>query len=218
MNFSFRFLKAWWMPFFLGILLLLLISTMFTKAEGFLFVQLPHNHVSVIIFKWITFWGDGVFTLLICAFLALKISYRKAITLLTGYLIASVIVQLTKHVILPDMPRPVGWFEIQHLSLFIPEGLTPHRWGSFPSGHSASVAGLSLFLASIARRRSVHVILACMAVFVGYSRIYLYMHFPIDVAVGLCIGAISMWYAGNLVSTLFEKRKPQWAEKSILKK
>jgi membrane-associated phospholipid phosphatase len=218
MNFSYRFLKAWWMPFLAGVLFFLIISAVFTKAEGFLFVQLSHCYACVIMNKWLTFIGDGVFTILVCVYLAFRISYRKAITLLTGYLIASLIVQLTKHVILPDMPRPVGWFEIQHLSLFIPDGLSPHRWGSFPSGHSATVAGLSLFVASIAKRRSVHVILACLAIFVGYSRIYLYMHFPIDVAIGLCIGAISMWYAGNLISTLFEKRKPKWAEKSILKK
>jgi membrane-associated phospholipid phosphatase len=217
MNFSYRFLKAWWLLLGVGVAFLTAVSFLFPKADGFLFVQLPHTQASVVLFKGVTFLGDGIFTLLVFAFLALKISYRKAITLLSGYLIASLIVQLTKLVILPDMPRPVGWFEIQNLALLIPEGLSPHKWNSFPSGHSASVAGLSLFLASFAKRTSVQLILAGIALVAGYSRIYLFMHFPVDVVAGLCIGAGSMVYAGNLISTIFEKRKPGWAEKSILK-
>jgi len=216
MNFSFRFLKVWWLFFSAGTLFLIGISVVFTKADGFLYMQLPHNSIGLVLFKFLTFLGDGAFTLLVCTFLAAKISYRKATTLLSGYLIASLIVQLTKQVLLTDMPRPVEWFELHQLPLFIPEGLSPHKWNSFPSGHSATIAGLSFFLGSLTKRKSLQIVLAVLAILVGYSRIYLFMHFSLDVCVGLCIGVFSMVYAGNLISTIFEKRNPSWANKSLL--
>jgi len=215
---SFRLLRGWWIVVITGVLALLFLVSLTPKDVGFLAMQLPHSPAGNSVFQLTTFLGDGLFTILICVFLALKVSYRKAMTLLSGYLLAAFCVQLVKLYILADMPRPVMWFELNGIALVVPDGLKPHRWNSFPSGHSASVAGLTLFLASLSPRRTLHILLGFIALLVGYSRIYLFMHFPVDVACGLSIGAITMWITAWGANRQFIKYQPAWAEKSFFAK
>ncbi len=72
---------------------------------------------------------------------------------------------------------------------------------SFPSGHSASIAALCIFLAYVAIHAKAHaragrgwalILIAGGALmgFVGFSRIYLGVHFPSDVLGGYTVGAL----------------------------
>jgi len=57
-----------------------------------------------------------------------------------------------------------------------------------------------------------------MMLLVGYSRIYLYMHFPEDVFVGLIIGIISMVLSKYFIDRRIEKSTPTWIDKNLLKR
>jgi undecaprenyl-diphosphatase len=70
----------------------------------------------------------------------------------------------------------------------IPQGLEPSMQFSFPSGHSATAACIFLTLAMISKSRMIHTICVFLIFLIGYSRIYLYMHFPVDVFAGIVIG------------------------------
>jgi len=88
--------------------------------------------------------------------------------------------------------------------------LVPHEAyvysGSFPSGHStmstAAFLTLAMLIASLeARRRSKALAYAVAALFVvgvGFSRVYLGVHWPTDVLAGWCLGsawALAGWIA-----------------------
>jgi undecaprenyl-diphosphatase len=72
----------------------------------------------------------------------------------------------------------------------------PLENSSFPSGHAASAFifyGLLIYLVSKTRMRklykyTVYATLTIFALLIGFSRIYLRMHYPTDVAAGFCIG------------------------------
>ena len=145
-------------------------------------------------------------------------SFRSAITLISGYLIGGLIVQSCKNFIFNPTPRPVKWSELANYPFVLPEGLNPHAWNSFPSGHSASAAALFLFIATLSNRSSIHVICGVMMLLVGYSRIYLYMHFPEDVFVGLIIGIISMVLSKYFIDRWIENKTPTWIDKNLLKR
>lgn len=69
---------------------------------------------------------------------------------------------------------------------------------SFPSGHAAGSACFAAFLAvlvlrsgwSLAARTAATIALAALAIGVALSRVYLGVHFPLDVASGSFLGAI----------------------------
>ena len=159
----------------------------------------------------LTFPGDGIFCVLIVLLLFVFASYRKAITLMTGYLLGSLVVQSIKFYF--DNPRPAKWFELERIPYLLPDGLTPNMWLSFPSGHSAAAATLFLFLAGKNGKPVFQILCAFAAILVGYSRMYLFMHFPEDVVTGFIIGLLSMWYADRFVARWFERAKKPWENK-----
>ena len=83
-----------------------------------------------------------------------------------------------------------------------PEMLTlvarPHGW-SFPSGHTAS--GFAAAFALWFQNRSLGVPALVLAAFIGFTRLYLYVHFPTDILGGVALGLA----AGALGSLLADK-------------
>ena len=218
MIFWFRRFISFWAVLAIGLLALLFVLIMFDKAQGFLNIQVHHSQTVNFIFGMLTFPGDGLFALGVGLYLLLFNSYRNAITLISGYLVGSIIVQVCKNFIFSPTPRPVKWFELANYPFVLPDGLNPHMWNSFPSGHSASAAALFLFIATLSNRSSIQVICGVMMLLVGYSRIYLYMHFPEDVFVGLIIGIFSMVLSKYFIDRWIEKTKPTWIDKNLLKR
>jgi len=213
-----RRIVSFWVVLAIGLLALILVLIMFDKAQGFLNIQVPHSQTVNFIFGMLTFPGDGLFALGVGLYLLLFNSYRNAITLISGYLVGSIIVQVCKNFIFSPTPRPVKWFELANYPFVLPDGLNPHMWNSFPSGHSASAAALFLFIATLSNRSSIHIICGFMMLLVGYSRIYLYMHFPEDVFVGLIIGIISMVLTKYFLDRWIVKKTPNWIDKNLLKR
>lgn len=83
-----------------------------------------------------------------------------------------------------------------------PEMLTlvarPHGW-SFPSGHTAS--GFAAAFALWFQNRRLGVPALVLAAFIGFTRLYLYVHFPTDILGGIALGLA----AGALGSLLADK-------------
>ncbi len=70
----------------------------------------------------------------------------------------------------------------------------PPMDSSFPSGHALTVSIGAAFALTKFRRKAVALLLACEAAVVCYSRVYVGVHYPLDVVGGalLAVGIVSM--------------------------
>ncbi len=85
-------------------------------------------------------------------------------------------------------PRPLAEFAplIQNGQLYINVLGSALKTNSFPSGHTQVAFAVATYLSLIFRKVAfIFLMLACL---VGISRIYLGVHFPLDVLVGAMIG------------------------------
>lgn len=179
--------------FYLTSLLFLLVSALLlstvSKAGSFIALNGFHSLAWNDFFEKYTFLGDGLFSLLICVFFYYRKQKELALYILVAYLSSGIATQVLKHLI--HAPRPKIYFEANHY-LFQMDNFRHSCGGkgSFPSGHTTSAFALATILAIYFKNRSLTVVIIMGALLVGYSRIYLGQHFPIDVLVGAFIGTI----------------------------
>jgi len=94
--------------------------------------------------------------------------------------------------------------EINLEGLFRPIGSCRGKYG-FVSSHASNVAALTIFICSIFKTRLLVSIMLIWMFFVGYSRIYLGVHFPADVLFGFFWGGAIALLAYNFYLK-FEKK------------
>lgn len=96
-----------------------------------------------------------------------------------------------------------------------PEMLTlvarPHGW-SFPSGHTAS--GFAAAFALWRQNRKLGVPALWLAALIGFTRMYLYVHFPTDILGGIALGLA----LGACGAVLADKVSNKWAKYSEVKR
>jgi len=129
--------------------------------------------------------GDGLVIALCCAILML-FRFRLGMAATVAFLLSGIITQLLKRAF--DMPRPPAVLENVHI---LGAALHSH---SFPSGHATS-DGVMVLLAFLIWKcgdwRAY--VMAGLFLWAAYGRIYGGVHFPLDVAVGIIIGILTMW-------------------------
>ena len=110
---------------------------------------------------------------------------NKAITLFLMVVIAAIFSNILKYSI--DRTRPFKEYDfIEKLS----SGGSP----SFPSGHTTDAFVLATGLFLLFFRRSPYAFIAYLwAIMVGYSRMYLGVHYPSDVLAGVVLGLFSAY-------------------------
>ena len=125
---------------------------------------------------------------------------RHALVLVATVLLADVSSEVLKHIY--DRPRPD----------LVPHGSYVYS-SSFPSGHSTMSAAtfltLAMLIASLEPQRGVKVMVYVLAMAlmlaIGFSRVYLGVHWPSDVLAGWCLGAawaLAAWTALRRLSNL----------------
>lgn len=84
---------------------------------------------------------------------------------------------------------------------------------SFPSGHTAaSFAAVAALMLAGERRLWKPVLL--LAVFIAFSRMYLYVHYPTDIVGGVIVGVLS-GAAGHLIVSRAEKRNARKGDEKL---
>lgn len=159
------------------------------KAAGFRNITGYHSPATDFFFRKITHLGDGIFILSLAAIIGLYKKYFLSVGIVGGYLLSGIFAQLGKKLL--ALPRPKAWFEVIGEKVYEVPGLDVHMKGSFPSGHTASVFALAVFLILVMPYRGYSWVILMVACMVGYSRIYLSQHFPVDVWAGAMIGTFS---------------------------
>ncbi|MBU1003770.1 MAG: phosphatase PAP2 family protein [Proteobacteria bacterium] len=100
-------------------------------------------------------------------------------------LVCLVLVNLTKMAL--GRPRPETREILHHFLTLDP------NYHSLPSGHTAEIMGSCLALALWLRQWRTTLLLGLLVAIMGFSRIYLNMHFPTDVFFGWLFGALAGW-------------------------
>jgi membrane-associated phospholipid phosphatase len=123
-------------------------------------------------------WAGVVAAMLIFGSKKTKLDAIELVILFTAGILTG---ELLKYLI--NKPRP---FEIL---LNIVTHVPREYDSSFPSGHALIVAIGATFALLKFQKKSIALALTLEASIVAYSRVYVGMHYPLDVMAGVCIGA-----------------------------
>jgi len=105
-----------------------------------------------------------------------------------------------------DQPRP--FFEAYDPSV----GIIYERMGGFPSGHAQNSLVMGIIIASWGKQKRFYGIAALFCLLVGFSRVYLGVHFPTDILGGWLIGGILLavyFLAGKRIEALIAAHSPR---------
>jgi len=86
-----------------------------------------------------------------------------------------------------------------------PEGLIEVSGYGFPSGHAQNSATFWGYLAVVTQSLSVIVLAVILIILISYSRLYLNVHYPVDVVGGILIG-IFLVFIYHFLSRFFEEK------------
>jgi len=156
-------------------------------------------------FSLITKLGDGgVFFIAIGLMLLIFNKTRKCgIMILAALILELVVVNLTMKPLFARV-RPYDVNAAYQLLIN-----APHDY-SFPSGHTASAFAFAAAIFAFNKKWGIAA--GILALLIGFSRLYLYIHYPTDVAAGLVIGIALGLLGALLTNTVYrtlEKRKKQ---------
>lgn len=210
---------------FLGISLLAVLGLgamliLYPKAELHLLLNAYHRPWLDPLMRYGTMlatWPPFVLALLIGLF------YKAGwgVYFLSSELLGIVFVQPIKAIW--NMPRPIQWFadNMQDIVLPLVDGVQMHSWHSFPSGHTKTFFVMMLCLSVMMLEsgtvrpqvaKAISAVLALLAIVGGYTRIYLSMHFALDVEVGAIIGLLCPMVIYGLLAHfhVFEQKWFDW--------
>ncbi|MHB9036733.1 MAG: phosphatase PAP2 family protein [Armatimonadota bacterium] len=137
--------------------------------------------------------------LIVSGWLANRENIRRAgYAGMTAFALSGIAVQIAKHIW--DRPRPLlAMFDVR----VVGENLFAH---SFPSGHTTTAFAVAAACSVLLPR--LRWLLIPLAFATALSRVYLGVHFPLDVAYGGLVGSLVGLAAAGLV------RLPRWNEVS----
>jgi membrane-associated phospholipid phosphatase len=216
---TFRENSYFFIPFLIFCALFTILLGIYTNANLFLFVNRHDSYIADFIFLYWTNLGDGIIAVMFIVAL-LWISFRDALTFLVITLLITVIVNILKDRIFPEMNRPVPYFGTSQV-LHLVSGYKPPKLSTFPSGHTTTAFSVGLYITFLIKKRGAKFLLFLTAFFVGYSRMYLSAHFPLDVLVGALIGVLITllcYFPGRMIKSSWMDKKIKYAPKLFVRK
>lgn len=158
-------------------------------------------------FKYYTYAAEWIVIVLPLLLGVILKKFDFFIAVVIVFILEALIVNGLKNFVFQNTPRPVVEFDSQlhHIS-----GVVLHQWQSFPSGHTAaSVLGFGL-LAQLFSNKYIQVSFVVLALLIGYSRMYLGLHFLRDVCGGMSISLMLLWffpYLQNIIANKLTHKK-----------
>jgi membrane-associated phospholipid phosphatase len=187
MNIDNRTPRTFLLPYILLFLATGVLQIFHTQSIIALWVNKHWSAALDYFFKYGTYLGDGIF----CITLGLLLFFfnrRLGVLVILAYTISGLLAQFIKNFGFPNSPRPSQYFGGIMSQIHTVSGVDLLQWHSFPSGHTASGFAVFGLLAYFIGNQSVRFLFFILAVVVGYSRMYLFQHFLVDVWVGSVLG------------------------------
>ena len=180
-----------WSPLLIFAILICVIHLTGLNAQLFLFFNKAHDLTGDRFWAIVTLFGDGlVAAVLLFPFL------KKRPDIIWSVLIASLIYMIILHSLkrIMDVSRPAGALSADTFHV-IGRRLTKY---AFPSGHTTTIFTLVGVIAFTIRKNSVYVWGLIFAILVGFSRVAVGAHWPVDVLAGAMLGWIIAWLGVTL--------------------
>jgi len=128
--------------------------------------------------------GDGLVIALLCALLML-FHLRLGLSAMLAFIASGLLAQLLKRIF--DMPRPPAILDQVHI---LGSAFSSH---SFPSGHATSDGVILLAAFILWRMHDIRAwLVALLFALAALGRVYGGVHFPVDITVGVVLGALCM--------------------------
>ena len=192
------------------------------------FVDSIMNPVLDVIMTFITHLGDtpGIIWWVIGIILLIPRKTRKlGVLLIGGLAVASLINNVAlKNII--DRPRPYNidasvWKNAGYEYIW-PELIKKSSSPSFPSGHTSTSIGaaFAMFLGCFKNKKylAIGIPTLILSFLIGFSRIYVHVHYPTDVIAGVVVGLIGGFLAYLLIEKILVPKVVPVIEKKINKK
>lgn len=145
-----------------------------------------YNETGAYIMRLITHWGEAYLIVIIMALGVYHKRYMFSLSFATGGLLTAALVQVLKRQIFVGAPRPMSVIPYGETLLEIGQSIPLHF--AFPSGHTTTAFMMFTLLALHFKRPSIQIVCALAASLVGFSRIYLMVHWITDVLAGAALG------------------------------
>jgi membrane-associated phospholipid phosphatase len=204
----------WWHVVLPATIVMLALAPFDVAIAQLMYVHYPSRAAVRVIEVAANIAGSGWGVLILAAAAVLVDSQRwtRLSLLLTSSLGAGILVDLAKLCVSRSRPHSIDLAAATFASTF--NGLFPmfsagSTGQSFPSGHTATAAGMAVALGMMYPRG--RWLFASMALGVAASRVVVHAHFPTDVAAGLILGVIWAWMChSSLCAPVFA-----WAEQKL---
>lgn len=170
------------------------------QKQILLFLSNLQNPVLNVFFQGITMIGESLFVVCVICFLFWNINKKKGITICMCMLTNVQLMGLIKAIV--RFPRP--WTIIEDLRTVRQSTATGY---SFPSGHTTNSSSTLTAIAIAFKKRWLSITCAILIALVGFSRLYLCVHWPMDVACGLLLGCGGTFLLFNFYEKLFEDKE-----------
>lgn len=213
--------------FFLNDFIVYIDAAIYTWVDGIM------NPTLNAIMTFITHLGDtpGIiwFVIGICLLIPRK-TRKLGVLLFAGLAFSSIINNLVLKELI-DRPRPyILWDEKPEVWLRAeytyewPELIKKSESASFPSGHTSTSIGaaFAMLLGCFNKENKKYLVVGIPAIIIafliGFSRIYVHVHYPTDVIAGAIVGLVTGFIAFLLIDKLFMKKAVPAIEKKLDKK
>ena len=171
------------------------------QAEIIKFIQSMTSPLWDTFFQLVTMTGEEHFYILVAAIIFWCVNKRFGYKLGFALLTSTIVNTTLKDVM--DVSRPIGTPGIRSLRVETATGQ------AFPSGHTQGAATLWISAIIQVRKRWVYIIGILAIVLVGCSRLYLGVHWPIDIIGGIVIGTVWV-FISNYIFEYAEATKTPW--------
>jgi membrane-associated phospholipid phosphatase len=168
------------------------LQLIFTPTEIMFWINRHHNSLSDSFFYYVTLLGEDTIWLGLLSFFTFE-KYIKGkennhvIKVLLISWLSKVLVSVSLKNIF-NYPRPIEVYQFSTQDIHLVDGVTVHHWQSFPSGHTMTAFSFACVCLFVLNRPRLAIIPLLLAMLVGYSRMYLFQHFPRDVFAGGVLG------------------------------
>jgi membrane-associated phospholipid phosphatase len=145
-------------------------------------VQSAASPPLTIFMKGVTFFGSASVYMLFLPLVFWCFDEKKGIRLGIALMISILINLVLKFSL--GQPRPFweGWDPAV--------GMVPEQFNGFPSGHAQNSLVMTIIIASWGRKKRYYGLALFLSLLIGFSRIYLGVHFPTDLLGGWILGAL----------------------------